>query len=201
MAGEKSVVLSWGKLSPAQTLTIAPTISRGAGAGQLRGLGAGAGQPDLARQHSAPSGAGSWFGGQTKPKQGPATTTDSTASSSLVTRTSVKTTPAPATPPAAAAAPEVSEAEARSTARAGERLPDHFGRFIWTERWSCGRPVYVNDKRKFMFWDFARINIYRPGAWYVGEEVTQNICNTSQKIFVRYLPSDAESIQNVHRYI
>ena len=87
MAGEKSVVLSWGKLSPAQTLTIAPTISRGAGAGQLRGLmaGAGAGQPDLARQDSAPSGAGSWFGGQTKPKQG-AATTDSTTSSSLVTR-------------------------------------------------------------------------------------------------------------------
>ena len=178
MAGEKSVVLSWGKLSPAQTLTIAPTISRGAGAGQLKGLMAGAGQPDLARQHSAPSGAGSWFGGQTKTKQGAATTTvtTGTASSSLVTRTSVKTTPAPATPPAAAAAPAVSEAEARSTARAGERLPDHFGRFIWTERWSCGRPVYVNDKRKFMFWDFARINIYRPGAWYVGEEVTQNIC-------------------------
>ena len=187
MAGEKSVVLSWGKLSPAQTLTIAPTISRGAGAGQLRGLmaGAGAGQPDLARQHSAPSGAGSWFGGQTKPKQA------TTASSSLVTRTPA---PAPATPPAAAAAPAVSEAEARSTARAGELLPDHFGRFIWTERWSCGRPVYVNDKRKFMFWDFARINIYRPGAWYVGEEVTQNICNTSQKIFVRHLPSDAETI-------
>ena len=191
------MVLSWGKLSPAQTLTIAPTISRGAG--QLRGLmaGAGAGQPDLARQHSAPSGAGSWFGGQTKPKQGPATTTDSTASSSLVTRTSVKTTPAPATPPAAAAAPAVSEAEARSTARAGERLPDHFGRFIWTERWSCGRPVYVNDKRKFMFWDFARINIYRPGAWYVGEEV--------HKIFVRYHTlrrrKHPKPIQNFHYHL
>ena len=169
MAGEKSVVLSWGKLSPAQTLTIAPTLTRGAG--QLMGLmaGAGAGQPDLARQHSAPGGAASWFGGQTKPKQGTATT--GTATSSLVTRTPAKTAPAPATPPAAPAAAPVSEAEARSTARAGEQLPDHFGRFIWTERWSCGRPVYVNDKRKFMFWDFARVNIYRPGAWYVGEEV------------------------------
>ena len=174
MAGEKSVVLSWGKLSPAQTLTIAPTLTRGAGQllGLMAGAGAGAGQPDLARQHSAPSGAASWFGGQTKPKQGPATTaTTAAATSSLVTRTPAKTAPAPAIPPAAPAAPAVSEAEARSTARAGERLPDHFGRFIWTERWSCGRPVYVNDKRKFMFWDFARVNIYRPGAWYVGEEV------------------------------